>query len=63
MDGIEKKEERRKKTDMMKTDMMKKATKVGRYLRGRRSWQIFDEKGYKGWQIFEKGLGHGHEGD
>jgi len=28
-----KKEERRKKTDMMK-----KATKVGRYLRGRRSW-------------------------
>ena len=28
MDGIEKKEERRKKTDMMK-----KATKVGRYLR------------------------------
>ena len=43
--------------------MMKKATKVGRYLRGRRSWQIFDEKGYKGWQIFEKGLGHGHEGD
>ena len=51
-------EQRRKKTDMMK-----KATKVGRYLRGRRSWQIFDEKGYKGWQIFEKGLGHGHEGD